>query len=184
MRYSWKRWHRSWRSVPWSDRRRDERPRNRRRQRHREPSLTRTRVEQPVTPNAPAAPIQVAQAAISVPKRPTICDSPAFGGQNTCHRPHIHLDSPKNPAPTPPPGDISALLQPLPHPYHINQRQNPTCHPVPRQPFQCSRPNTKNLAPPSPPICPPIPLESPPKPCHRPPFSPTSRPMPYLNEWK
>ena len=42
---------------------------------------------QPVTAKRPAASIQLAQTSLSVLKRPTFCDSRAFGGKKTSHRP-------------------------------------------------------------------------------------------------
>ena len=42
---------------------------------------------QPVTASAHAASMQVAQTSPSVSKRPTFCDSRAFGGKKTYHRP-------------------------------------------------------------------------------------------------
>ncbi len=59
--------------------------------------FTRTRFAQPGTASAPAAPIQSAQSFLSLPKRQTFCNSPAFCGKKTYHRPPSSPSFPQNP---------------------------------------------------------------------------------------
>ena len=119
--------------------------------------------ERPRRPNS-----EVAQAGISMPKRPNFCDSPAFGGKKTCHRPPSSPEFPKKPPSSDTLGldDTSALLQPLPRPYHITQR--PNSNPRPGAASTDPMPTSQHREPPSPkPLtCPSIPPKTPPKPCH------------------
>ena len=161
---------------------------------------------QPVTASAHAAPTQVAQSFLSVPKRPTIA-------------PHHHPIPPKTPVQTPhaqvtlPPCSNpypirtilpSAQLQPAPWPARglskvatcrarttparpepvegpAGQHEDEKSPYVPRQPTQCPLPNTANSLPQ---------IRSSARQYHSnrrqnlsigPQFNPTARPMPYLN---
>ena len=143
--------------------------------------LTRTRFAQPGTASAHAAPIQVAQSFLSVPKRPTSCDSPASCGKKTYHRPHHHQIPPKTPS-----SDTAARRH-----FRLALTLPPSvpCYPAPQlQPATQVRdsrpyahfPPPRTSLPPNPLTRPPIPLKPPPKPFPRPPIQPHDQPNALL----